>query len=77
MKNVIIDELGEDDEPVLIVMQGRLVEGQVYTQGQVFDNKSVEHDRLVFLLAKEWLYPVGGWEALPDDLFLDVMEIRD
>ena len=54
----------QDEDLVLITTQARLVEGgAVFLRDAIFIQDIVPYDRLVFLLAKEWLYPVGGWQA--------------
>ena len=56
----------------------RLVEGGVvYAKGDTVLRELVAYDRLVFLLAKGTVSPVGGLEGLEEPLFTDVMEIRD
>ena len=57
------------------IAQTKLVEGgKKYMPG---DKVSVKGDRLVFLLSKEFVLPKGGWEKMPDDIYLAVMEARD
>ena len=64
--------------PNLVCMQYRMVEGGiVYFKGDKIIADTILYKRLVFLLAKEHLYPVGGWQALPEPLFTDVMLKRD
>ena len=61
-----------------LVSTRRLVENAiVYNRGDVVRDELVSYDRLVFLLAKEFILPVGGFEALDEPLFTDVMEMRD
>ena len=68
----------KDGVAQFVVMQGRMVESAiVYRKGDIIIDGTIPHKRLVFLLAKEHLYPVGGWQALPEPLFTDVMLKRD
>ena len=65
-----------EDMPDLIA-QVRLVEaGIVHKVGDEFAPDIVDYDRLVFVLAKEWVLPVGGWQELPEPLLSDVDELR-
>ena len=65
-----------EDMPDLIA-QVRLVEaGIVHKVGDEFAADIVDYDRLVFVLAKEWVLPVGGWQELPEPLLSDVDELR-
>jgi len=60
-----------------LISQVRLVEaGVIHKIGDEFEPDIVEYDRLVFVLAKEWVLPVGGWQELPEPLFSDVDELR-
>ena len=66
------------EEMPLLVAQVRIVEdGKVHLVGDYMDPDIMEYDRLVFILAKEFIMPVGGWDQLPEPLFTDVMEKRD
>jgi len=61
-----------------LISTRRMVEnGVVYRKGDVILHEFIPHDRLVFLLAREFVLPVGGWDALDEPLFTDVMEKRD
>lgn len=66
-----------ENMPVL-KCQIKLAEGgRVHLPQDEFEPDICEYDRLVFILAKEWVLPVGGWMELPEPLFTDVMEKRD
>lgn len=51
--------------------------GVTYNIGDELAPDACDRDRLLFLLLKDFIYPVGGYEELPEDLFLDFMEKRD
>ena len=64
--------------PLLTCQQGRLVEGGVvFLRGDSIIEGLIPYDRLVFLLAKEWIIPSRGYDDLPEPYFTDVMEVRD
>ena len=72
-----VNEEQNSDVPILKVMSYRLVEaGVMYPKGSIFPDNATSYDRLVFLLGKENLWPVGGWQELPEPLFTDVMARR-
>ena len=64
--------------PEMYCEQARLVEGAVlFRRGDRIPDKLIAYDRIVFLLAKEWIRPAGGYQELPEPYFTDVMETRD
>ena len=70
-------EKQEDEMPVLIAQLKLAEAGGIYKPGDVFNPEPLSHDRLVFVIAKEWVGVVGGLQELPEPLFTDVMEKRD
>ena len=67
-----------DEEMPEIQSRVRLVEaGKIYKPGDVFDVDSVSYDRLIYILNREYVWPVGGLQELPEPLFTDLMVTRD
>jgi len=50
--------------------------GNAYMNNDTVPNDLPE-EILTLYMAKDWILPVGGWDALPEELFLGVMEARD
>ena len=61
----------------LYVVMVKLVEGgQIYAPGDVSDFEDLSEDRLVFLLYREFLWPVAGYESLTGEFGDRVRELR-
>ena len=62
---------------IYIATRKLVLMGQIYDPGDEIEPDGLDHELEVIYLARQFMLPVGGEEALDDELYLEVMEARD